>query len=136
MPKTTNVFKKVLVVDDYEAHRERIIRVLKSCGYLKGNDIVVEAEDGEKAVEIARTEIFSLITMDLCMERMDGDKAIEIIRKFDTKTPIVVITLWCGDESRVIAETCGAICAIEKDRVEFTLPEFLEQYGFLNPSGA
>ncbi len=72
--------KKILFVDDKEKVRELISITL-------GNQYqTFQAESGEKAVEIAKTEIPDLIIMDIMMPgEIDGLEATRILKK-DPKT--------------------------------------------------
>ena len=68
--------KKILIVDDRFEVRELVKVTLRSDDYQ-----VIEAESGEKAVEIARSEKPDLIIMDIMMPGgMDGLEATHIIK--------------------------------------------------------
>ena len=68
--------KKILVVDDQLEVRELVGVTLRSDDYQ-----VIQAESGEKAVEIARAEKPDLIIMDIMMPGgMDGLEATHIIK--------------------------------------------------------
>jgi len=66
---------RVLVAEDHETIRRLTCAKLAGIGMLP-----TEAADGEIAVELAETETFDLILMDLQMPRLDGDKAAARIR--------------------------------------------------------
>lgn len=78
---------KVLVVDD-ESRMRKLVK-----DFLKRNDFdVIEAEDGEKALEIffSRKDI-SLIILDVMMPKIDGWQVCKEIREF-SKVPIIMLT--------------------------------------------
>lgn len=79
--------RKILVVDD-EPNVRKLLRTL-----LK-NYTVVEAEDGEKAVEIAGAEKPDLILMDIMMPKMDGYSSCYALKRTPaTKSiPIIILT--------------------------------------------
>lgn len=77
---------KMLIVDDEEKIRE----VLKEYAVFEGYD-VYEAEDGFKAIEIAKKENFSIIIMDIMMPKLDGFSAVKEIRKF-SKVPVLMLS--------------------------------------------
>lgn len=78
--------RKILIVDDEEKIRE----VLREYAEFEGYD-VYEAEDGFKAIEIAKKENFSLIIMDIMMPRLDGFSAVKEIRKF-SNVPVLMLS--------------------------------------------
>ena len=70
--------KKILVVDDQLEVRELVSVTLRSDEYQ-----VIQAESGEKAIEVVRTEKPDLIIMDIMMPGgMDGLEATHIIKNY------------------------------------------------------
>ncbi len=68
--------KKILVVDD-----EKDIRDLVEATLLRGDHVVIKAESGDRAVEIARAEKPHLILMDIMMPgNVDGLQATRILK--------------------------------------------------------
>lgn len=80
---------KILVVDD-EDHIRKILRFQLE----KSNYVVLEAGDGESALEIARREAPDLIILDIMMPKMDGFETCSRIRQnFQTaQIPIIMLT--------------------------------------------
>jgi CheY-like chemotaxis protein len=66
---------RVLVVEDNPSNRLFLVRVLGGSGF-----DVSAAEDGERAVALARQRRYDLILMDVEMPNMDGVTATSIIR--------------------------------------------------------
>src|SRR3954470_1661718 len=66
----------VMVVEDFEDNRFMMRRLLEMSGYR-----VLEAINGEDAVELARRERPSLILMDLSLPLLDGLAATRRIRQ-------------------------------------------------------
>ncbi len=66
----------ILVADDYEIIRQLCRTWLEIRGYR-----VVEAENGEEAIELARRECPDLIIMDLVMPLLDGFAATRRLRE-------------------------------------------------------
>jgi CheY-like chemotaxis protein len=81
--------RKILVVDDEEDIRTYLVAVFEDAGAT-----VVEAEDGDEALEVARRERPDLITLDLSMPGKDGVHAFVELRSTDeiATTPVCVIT--------------------------------------------
>ncbi|SFC66810.1 PAS domain S-box-containing protein [Flexibacter flexilis DSM 6793] len=80
--------KKVLMAEDNEMNRFIARQSLEYLGFE-----IMEAENGQMAVDIVRAQRFDLILMDIQMPIMDGEKATEIIRKeLKIDTPIIALT--------------------------------------------
>lgn len=79
----------ILIADDTQSSRELLRSILEAGGYG-----VIEAEDGEQAIEMAFASDPDLIILDLHMPKLDGrDVAAQLRRavKFQ-KTPIIALT--------------------------------------------
>ena len=79
--------RKILIVD-YEPYVRRLIKRALDNGY-----IVLEASDGEEAINITRTEKPDLILMDILMPNLDGYTACYEIKKEQATRAIPVIIL-------------------------------------------
>lgn len=78
---------KILVVDD-ESRMRKLVRDFLT----KSNYDVLEAEDGEQAVDIFfNTKDIALIVLDIMMPRMDGWQVCREIRSY-SKVPIIMLT--------------------------------------------
>lgn len=66
---------KILVCDDEQLIRE----VIKEYLVLEGYE-VIEAEDGQKALNLVKEHQFDLIIMDIMMPKMDGYQAVKEIK--------------------------------------------------------
>jgi PAS domain S-box-containing protein len=80
--------KRILLVEDNEVNR------LVASYSLKRLEVqIVEAENGEQAIEILKKQKFDLILMDIQMPVMDGMRATKIIRKeLNLDTPIIALS--------------------------------------------
>jgi CheY-like chemotaxis protein len=111
--------KKILIADD-----ETGIRV--TLGRLLDNDyVVLEATNGEEAVEIAKGQKPDLILMDLIMPKMDGYAACSQI-KADEATkgiPVVILTAVGHELNKKYATEMGAEGYITKP---FNVQELLD----------
>ena len=96
--------KKILIVDD-----EPNIRVLVS-SILDKEYIVLQANDGEEAVNTVRQKKPHLILMDIMMPKMDGYTACTQIRMSpETRNiPVVILTGVNHELNRKFAEEIGA----------------------------
>ena len=79
----------VLLVEDYDDNRQMMRHLLEMSGYR-----VVEATNGEQAIELARRELPDLILMDLSLPQVDGLSATRQIRSVSylKKVPIVAVS--------------------------------------------
>jgi CheY-like chemotaxis protein len=96
--------KLFLVVEDFEDSRFMMRRLLEMAGYS-----VLEASDGEQAVQMAVESHPVLILMDLSLPKLDGLSATRQIRqKRGLKTiPIVAVSAHDSPESRTEALAAG-----------------------------
>ncbi len=81
--------KTILIVEDYADARSFMKCLIESYGYR-----VLEASNGQQAVETVQQEHPDLVLMDLAMPVMDGLTATRIIRGFDgtARLPIIAVT--------------------------------------------
>ena len=96
--------KKILLVDDSTAIRN----ILKTS--LFGDYEICEAENGEKALEIAKGNNFDLFLLDVNMPVMDGITLVRELRKIPdyTGTPIIMLTTESRDEKKKEGKEAGA----------------------------
>ncbi len=95
----------ILAVDDSASMRQMVTFTLKSAGYH-----VVEAVDGEDALEKAGTRDFDLVLTDQNMPRMDGISLTRKLRenpKFQN-TPILILTTESSDQMKQSGRGAGA----------------------------
>src|SRR2546427_7034654 len=67
--------QKILLVEDNEMNRDMLSRRLQRRGYC-----VVTAEDGEKGLLLARSEVPDLILMDISLPAMDGWEVTRLLK--------------------------------------------------------
>ena len=95
----------ILAVDDSASMRQMVSFTLKSAGYQ-----VVEAVDGQDALEKSATRDFDLVLTDQNMPRMDGISLTRKLRenpKF-ARTPILILTTESSDEMKQSGRSAGA----------------------------
>ena len=76
----------ILVVEDDK--NTRILTMTR----LKNRFEILEAEDGEKALDIIYNKHIDLIVADVMMPKMDGYELIKTIREDGNKTPVIFLT--------------------------------------------
>ena len=99
--------KKILIVEDDPKSMKVIMMVLKPHGYT-----LLEASDGEEALEIAVRDKPDLIMMDMQLPKMSG---LEVTRRLKqmpafNHTPIIAVTASAmkGDREKMIEAGCAA----------------------------
>jgi len=80
---------KVLVVDDSKLARLSLIKSLKEH---EPSAEILEAENGEIAVELFKSENPRVVFLDLTMPVMDGFEALKLIMQIDPKAQVVVVS--------------------------------------------
>ncbi|MBU3111753.1 response regulator [Clostridium lacusfryxellense] len=77
---------RVLIVDDAAFMRMMIKDILEKNGY----DVVGEASNGLKGVELYKSEKPDIVTMDITMPEMDGIEAVKAIKAFDPAAKVIM----------------------------------------------
>ena len=96
--------RRIMVVEDYDDTRMLLKQALEMLGYS-----VLEASNGQEAVDIAGREHPDLILMDLDLPILDGIAATQRIRQQEhmESVPIVAVTAYPLSYSRVKAFAKG-----------------------------
>lgn len=87
---------KVMIVDDAAFMRMRASKVLVENGYE-----VIEAVDGQDAIDKYRLEKPDIVLMDITMPRMDGITAVKAIMSDDPSARVVMCSA-LGQQSSVM----------------------------------
>nr|WP_041685588.1 response regulator [Renibacterium salmoninarum] len=103
------VQRRVVVAEDETLIRLDIIEILRGEGY----DVVGEADNGEKALELASELKPDLVLMDVKMPVMDGISATEKIVK-ERIAPVVLLTAFSQKELVERARDAGAMAYVVK----------------------
>jgi len=100
LPETTTI----LVVEDFDETRFMLKLLIELSGYR-----VIEAVNGQQAVEVAQRERPDVILMDIGLPVLDGCKATRLIRedKALNNVPIVAVSANATAEDRVKALAAG-----------------------------
>jgi response regulator NasT len=100
--------RRIVVAEDESLIRMDIVETLRSQGF----DVVGEAGDGLKAIELARTLSPDLMVMDIKMPDMDGLSAAEQIAEL--RIPVVFLTAFNQQELVARASEVGAMAFLVK----------------------
>ena len=97
--------RTILTVDDSTSMRQMVKATLQSAGYG-----VVEAADGQEALDYARDNPVDLVISDVNMPRMDGITLIGELRQLPTYrlTPMLMLTTESSQEKKMEGKRAGA----------------------------
>jgi CheY-like chemotaxis protein len=116
----------VMVVEDFEDNRFMMRRLLEMSGYR-----VLEAINGEEAVELAHRERPQLILMDLSLPQLDGLAATRRIRQHVDLREVPIVAVSAHDTADFHADALAAGCndyvtkPIDFDQLEALLNRLL-----------
>ncbi|HEV8487270.1 MAG TPA: sigma-54 dependent transcriptional regulator [Blastocatellia bacterium] len=102
--------EKILVVDDERSMRELLELVLKRQGYS-----VHTAENGMRALEMVRQNVFDLIISDVKMPDLNGIDLLERVREISPETMVIMITAFATVDTARRAFKLGAEDFVIKD---------------------
>jgi response regulator NasT len=108
-PETSSTARRVVVAEDEALIRMDIVETLRDNGF----DVVGEAGDGERAVELATELRPDLVVMDVKMPKLDGISAAERLNK-DNIAPVVLLTAFSQKELVERAAAAGALAYVVK----------------------
>lgn len=92
----------ILIADDEKEIRSLLRLYLENEHY-----IVVEAEDGEQALEILHRQHIDLLLLDIMMPRRDGYHVLQELRK-ESNIPVVILSAKDADSEKILGLNLGA----------------------------
>jgi two-component system chemotaxis response regulator CheY len=97
--------RTILTVDDSTSMRQMVKATLQSAGYG-----VVEAANGQEALDFARDNTVDLVISDVNMPRMDGITLINELRQLPgyRLTPMLMLTTESSQEKKQEGKRAGA----------------------------
>ena len=93
---------KILIADDEPEIRDLLRLYLENEQYE-----VMEAEDGQQALDLLRSRKPDLCVLDIMMPKMDGWEVLETIRKY-SQVPVIMLTAKVADDDKIMGLTIGA----------------------------
>lgn len=100
---------KLLLVDDEPELRRMLRRALERAGYE-----VVEAADGQAALQLSRQLDFDVVVSDICMPLMTGLELLERLSLEAPKLPVLFVSGSTNFMDRETARGCGAFDFMQK----------------------
>jgi two-component system cell cycle response regulator DivK len=121
---------RILVVEDNQDNREMVVKALNFHGYQ-----VIEAVDGEEAIEKAKAEGPDLILLDIYLPKMDGYEATRRLKgdRDLRNIPVIALTAHAMKGNREEALAAGCDGYIPKPIDVRELPKQIEYYLKPNP---
>jgi len=114
----------ILIVDDSQAMRFIVRKVLRQAGY--DGYAIAEASNGEEALARIRRADCELILCDLNMPRMGGFELLESLSDRDRKVPFGIVTAETMHQIHDRAIAAGARFLIHKPFTAETLRDVLQ----------
>ena len=95
----------ILIVDDSTTMRQMVRFTLSSAGHR-----VLEAENGDKAIALAKSNQFDLVIADINMPGMNGLELVRALRALPEYkfTPVLVLTTEDGTDMKQKGKSAGA----------------------------
>ncbi len=109
--------RRVLVVEDDPSITLGLRINLEAEGY-----VVLEAEDGERGLEMARTDRPDLVILDVMLPKLNGFQVLQAIRRDGLMMPIIVLSARTAEIDKVTGLELGAEDYVAKP---FSLAELL-----------
>lgn len=100
---------RILIAEDEENILNLLERLLKKNGYL-----TYVANNGKKALEIAKSKEIDIVITDIRMPEMDGITLIKEIKKMDPCIEVIVMTAFASVDTAIEAVRIGARDYIKK----------------------
>ena len=115
--------EKILVVDDERSMRELLELVLKRSGYA-----VHTAENGTRALELVRQNVYDLMISDVKMPDINGIDLLQRVKEISPETQVIMITAFATVDTARRAWRLGAEDLLIKD-AGFDVEELKIQVG-------
>jgi len=115
---------KILIADDSRVMRQIVTRTLRQAGY-DGHDLV-EAADGQEALDKAMAEKPDLVLSDWNMPQLTGVEVLRQLRANGVQVPFGFITSEGSPEMRKVAEDAGALFLVTKPFTADTFRDVLD----------
>ena len=103
----------ILIIDDSSTTRNAIRNLAKA-----DDHETLEAENGQKGLEIIADQNPDCIILDLIMPEMDGFEVLRTLRKQDSKIPVIILS---ADIQEIVRKECfelGAKAFINKPLIK------------------
>jgi DNA-binding NarL/FixJ family response regulator len=104
---------RILIADDHPIFRAGLKEIL---GKEKEVELIGEADDGHKALELARKQRWDVLLLDLTMPGKDGLEALQELRRERPKLPVLILSAHPEDQLALRLLQSGAAGYLTKDK--------------------
>lgn len=115
---------KVLICDDSILARKQIKDIIS----IVGSPIILEAGDGEGAIEMYKAHNPDLVFLDIVMPKKDGNIAIKEIMAYDKDANIIIVSSVGTHSQLKAALEAGAVDFIQKPINKLHIIDALNKY--------
>jgi CheY-like chemotaxis protein len=113
---------RIMIVDDDEFVRRLLRTTLPSDGFE-----IVEARDGDQALELLAETVPDLVLLDWRMPGRPGQEVLDEVRRLHPRLPVIVLTAETKPLERALAESLGANAFLTKPFSPLELLETVER---------
>lgn len=125
-PGTTTVRRRaactILVAEDDPGVRSLIVSFLRLQGYL-----VLEAEDGEQALALAREHTFDLLLADVVLPKRPGPVLADVLRRGRADLPVILMSGFLDDADLIAGLGTGGREFLQKPFAPHALVKMIER---------
>lgn len=125
----------ILIIEDHTLTRFGLKTALESLDHVK---LILEAEDGETGIELAKNNRPDIVLMDLGLPGINGIEATKLIKKFDSKIKVIVLTSHNNEDEVWAALGAGAnaycLKDIEPDRLIHVIESVYDGAAWFDPA--
>jgi DNA-binding NtrC family response regulator len=113
---------KLLVVDDEPGICDILKRIFSPIGFT-----VLTATDGKTALSVVRKEKPKVVLLDIKMLEMSGLEVLKEIKKIDSSTKVIMVTVMDDEKTRLEAKKLGADEFVTKPFISDQLEEIVSR---------
>jgi len=126
---------RVLLADDHTLVRAGLRSLLEK---MPGVEVVGEASNGRKALDLVKSKLPSLVLMDIAMAELGGLEALPRITKDFPAVKVIILSAHANEEYVIRALRSGAAGYMLKDsataELELAIRSVMEDKTYLSPS--
>lgn len=105
--------QKILLVDDSEVIRERLVRLIST---IENTKIVGEADNTRQAIELSKSTLPDYVILDLSIPEDGGFYVLELIKEITPDAIVIILTNYYDDAYREHCYSLGADYFFEKSK--------------------